>query len=141
MSLNTLTPNLMVEDVEATVEWYENVFDATLVATLPAERDAEPWWAQIVVNDTTLMFQSRDSMAEKFPEMASVDIGGSVGFYIDVDNAHQLHDELEGADVEFSEQLHTTDSGRYQFAVRDCNGYLLWFGEKVTNEPRGPIVR
>lgn len=43
MSVNSLTPNLMVEDVESTVEWYEEIFDAELVATLPPEGTTDYW--------------------------------------------------------------------------------------------------
>jgi len=141
MTLNTLTPNVMVKDIESTVEWYERVFGADLVATLPPERDEDPWWAQVVVDDATIMFQERESLEEAFPDLEGSSIGGSVAFYFDVDDAQYLHDELESSEVEIVQELHTTRYGRHQFAVRDCNGYILWFAQKITNEPSGPIVR
>jgi len=138
--MNTLTPTLMVEDVQETVDWYERVFDAELVATLPPG-EGSPWWAQVVLEDITIMFQERDNLAEKLPTLKDQEIGASVGFYIDVDDAYHLHDRLESAGVETTQDPHDTEYGRRQFAVEDCNGYVLWFSEKITNEPRGPIVR
>jgi len=141
MAINTLTPNVMVEDIESTVEWYERVFDADLVATLPPESDADPWWAQVVVDSVTIMFQERDSLEEAFPGLEGSPVGGSVAFYFDVDDAQYLYDELESSDAEVIQDVHTTKYGRRQFAVEDCNGYILWFAQKITNEPQGPIVR
>lgn len=139
MSLNTLTPNIMVEDVAETVGWYEEVLDADLVATLPPD-EGEPWWAQVVVDDVTLMFQTRDSLAEEFPEMEAESGPGTATFYIDVHDIRHLYDTLEG-EATLVQELSRNDYGRNQFAIQDCNDYILWFAEPVTNEPDGPIIR
>jgi uncharacterized glyoxalase superfamily protein PhnB len=139
MVLNTLTPNIMVEDVEETVEWYEDAFDATLVATLPPG-DGTPWWAQVVIDDITLMFQTRDSLVDEFPEMEGESGPGSTAFFIDVSDIRYFYDSLDD-EVTVVQELSQTEHGRNQFAVQDCNGYILWFGEPVTNEPEGPIIR
>ena len=62
MTLNTLTPNLMVEDVEATIDWYERVFDAETAGTVPARGKGQLWWAQVMIDEISLMFQHRDSL-------------------------------------------------------------------------------
>ena len=131
MAVNSLTPNLMVEDVESTVEWYEEIFDAELVATLPPEETTDYWWAQVVVDGNAFMFQHRDNLEEKLPDLKGASIGGSVAFYIDIDDAQSMHDRLESAEVEITQDLHETEYGWLQFAARDCNGYLLWFGERI----------
>lgn len=131
MSVNSLTPNLMVEDVESTVEWYERVFDAERVATLPPEETENYWWAQVVVDGNALMFQQRGNLEEKLPELEGASLGGSVAFYIDIDDAHSMHDDLESAEVEITQDLHETEYGWLQFAAKDYNGYILWFGERI----------
>lgn len=141
MTINTLTPNIMVEDLDETLEWYGRVFDAELVATLPPEDDTETWWAQVVIDDVTLMFQSRENLQKKFPQLDGTPTGGSAVLYLDVDDATALQEKLESEGVEIIQELHRTEFGRMQFAVQDCNEYILWFGEKITNEPKGPIVR
>lgn len=141
MSVKSLTPDLMVEDVEATVEWYRRVFDAEVVATLPAEDDADPWWAQVLIGDGSLMFQERDSLTGKLPELEGEPIGGSVAFYVDVDDVESLHEDLASAGVEVTRPPHETEFGWRQFSVRDCNGYTLWFGEKLAGEEAEEIGR
>lgn len=141
MRVKSLTPDLMVEDVEATVEWYERVFDARVVATLPTDAETDYWWAQVVIDKIPLMFQDRESLEEKLPELDGTRIGGSVAFYLDVDDVEALHDHLESAGVEATQPLHETEFGWRQFAVTDCNGYILWFGEKLPDEGAEEIGR
>jgi len=128
MTLNTLTPNLMVESVEATIDWYERVLDAETVDTVPQEGDGQLQWAQVTIDDVSLMFQHRDSLEEEHSPLAGATLGGSLTFYIDVDG---LHDRLETAETEIVGELHDTDYGRREFAVHDYNGYVLWFGEAL----------
>lgn len=66
----------MVEDVDSTVEWYERVFDAELVATLPPEETEDYWWAQVVVDGNALVFQRRENLEEKLPELEGASLGG-----------------------------------------------------------------
>lgn len=128
----------MVEDIEETVEWYEEELDADLVATLPPD-DGEPWWAQVVVDSITLMFQTRDSLVDEFPEMEGESGPGTATFYIDVSDIKYLYDKLD-EDI-LVQELSQNEYGRNQFAIQDCNGYILWFAEPITNEPEGPIIR
>lgn len=140
MTVNSLTPDLMVEDVANTADWYEEVFDAAVVATLPTDTD-DPWWAQLQIDDASLMIQDRASLAEKLPLLEEEAIGGSVAMYIDIDDAQTLHDELSEAGINVIQDLHETDFGWRQFAVEDCNGYILWFGEKLDDEDTLDIGR
>ncbi|MFB6233408.1 MAG: VOC family protein [Haloarculaceae archaeon] len=131
--MNSLTPDLMVEDLEETVSWYERVFDADAVATLPEEGE-DSWWAQLEIGDASLMLQERGSLSEKLPALEGASLGGSVAFYMDVDDAEALQADLEAEGVEILDEVHETDFGWRQFAVEDCNGYVLWFGEKLEDE-------
>lgn len=140
MTVNSLTPDIMVEDVLETADWYEEVLDAEVVATLPEEAD-DPWWAQLQIDDASLMIQERDSLSDKLPPLEGASIGGSVAFYIDVDDAGALHTSLSDAGVEVVQDVHETDFGWRQFAVEDCNGYILWFGEKLADDDTLDIGR
>ena len=110
MTVNSITPDLMVEDVKTTVDWYERVFDAKLVATLPTNGETDPSWAQVMVGDSALMFQERESLAEKLPVLEGATIGGSVPLYVDTDDAENLYADLDAATCTY-----TNDVGRYLF--------------------------
>jgi len=130
MTFNTLTPNLMVENVAATLEWYAENLDAEEFGRMPPESD-DPEWAQIALDDCGLMFQERGSIEADVPALAGREVGGSFTCYIDVDDAEALYDRLTHAGQPVVQELRETDYGRREFAVTDPNGYVLNFGEKL----------
>lgn len=128
---NRLTPNLMVSDVADTLAWYGGHLDATELARMPPGSD-EPEWAQIAIGDAWLMLQERSSLEADVPALEGAEVGGSLTLYVDVEDAHALHRRLvEEGDATVAQALRETDYGRREFAVEDCNGYVLNFGEKV----------
>ena len=127
---NRLTPNLMVEDVAETLAWYARVFDAEELSRMPPESD-DPEWGQVAIDDVWLMFQARESLEAEVPVLEDEPIGGSFTCYIDVEDAAGLHANLVEAGVDVVQQLREADYGRREFAVEDCNGYVLAFGEKL----------
>jgi uncharacterized glyoxalase superfamily protein PhnB len=134
MSVDSITPDLMVEDIETTVEWYERVFDAEVAATLPNDAETDYFWAQVMLDGCPLMFQERESLETKLPVLEDVPVGGSVPLYIDIEDTEKRHAELEAAGAEIVKPPHETEFGWRQFAATDCNGYVLWFGEKLDRE-------
>ena len=49
--------------------------------------------------DSALLFQERESLAEKLPVLAGATIGGSVPLYVDTDDAEGLYADLDAAGV------------------------------------------
>jgi uncharacterized glyoxalase superfamily protein PhnB len=119
----------MVEDVAATIDWYERALDAETIGQMPEGSD-DPEWAQVRIGEVSIMFQQRASLEADLPSFEGTEIGASMTLYIDADDVRALYDELAGgADVAL--ELRETAYGRREFAVTDPNGYVLWFGEKV----------
>ena len=129
-AFTALTPNLMVRDVTETLAWYERHFDAEELGRMPARSD-DPEWAQVAVGDVSLMFQERASLEADVPALEDRPLGGSFTCYIDVEDAAALYDEFVGTDVTVVQELRETEYGRREFAIEDCNGYVLAFGEKL----------
>lgn len=131
----------MVDDLDETLAWYRENLDASLVAELPTEPDVDSWWAQVTMGDVSIMFQERDNLIEKIPAVADMDVGTAAPIFISVDDAQYIHDRLDESSASIVQSLHETEFGWLQFAVRDPNGYILWFGEKLTSDRRGPVIR
>lgn len=127
---NRLTPNLMVPDVKATLSWYEDGLDATELGRMPPD-SSDPEWAQLEFGDGWLMLQERESLESDVPALAGEAIGGSLTLYVDVDDAADLLDSVEAAGATVVQELRETEYGRREFAIEDCNGYVLAFGEKL----------
>jgi len=133
MTVNSITPDLMVEDINETVAWYETMLDAEVVATLPPEAGPEYFWAQVSIDGIQLMFQERDSLEEKLPVLSG-ESTGAVPLYIDIDDAERRHATLESNGANIVKPPHETEFGWRQFAATDPDDHVLWFGETLETE-------
>ena len=128
MALNSLTPNLMVNDVEETIEYYTDVLGFTLLMTVPETGKLD--WAMVKRNDVVIMFQTKKSLTSGLPRMASEKPGGGLTFYIKVDRISEIHEELFNNEVEIISELESTFYNTIEFSVVDVNGYVLTFSEE-----------
>ncbi|MBE7443192.1 MAG: VOC family protein [Flavobacteriales bacterium] len=128
MMLNSLTPNLMVNDVEETIEYYTDILGFTLLKTVPEK--GNPDWAMVKRNDVILMFQSAKSLKDELPKLKSQKPGGGLTFYIKVDRITELHEELVDNEVEIIADLESTFYDTIEFSIIDNNGYVLTFSEE-----------
>jgi uncharacterized glyoxalase superfamily protein PhnB len=122
-----LIPNLMVEDVNYTVDYYENILGCfELIATDPKEGKFD--WAMMRSEEADIMFQSRESLGSVIPDFKNKEIGATLVIYIEVDNVEELYNLIKNK-VDVIEKINTTSYGMKEFLVRDCNGYILVFAQ------------
>ncbi|GAG93483.1 unnamed protein product [marine sediment metagenome] len=122
-----LIPNLMVEDVNYTVDYYENILGCfELIATDPREGKFD--WAMMRSEEADIMFQSRESLCGVIPDFKNKKIGATLVIYIEVDNVEELYNLIKNK-VDIIKELNTTSYGMKEFLVRDCNGYILVFAQ------------
>ena len=79
-------------------------------------------------DEVTVMFLSSGSFAQDIPALESFPQGASVLFYIEVENIDELYAQLT-KQVEITKELETTWYGMREFYIKDCNGYMIGFGE------------
>ena len=127
MALNTLTPNLMVNDVEETLEYYTDVLGFTLLKAVPEKGKLD--WAMVKRNDVVMMFQSIKSLKNEMPRLQGEKPGGGLTFYIKVDRITELHEELYNNEVEIVSDLESTFYDTIEFSIVDVNGYVITFSE------------
>ena len=128
MQLKTLTPNVMVEDENQTIDFYRDMLGFQVNATVPDRGQFD--WASMKRDSVELMFQARSSLSAEIPAYADLPIGGSLTFFVQMEGLQELYDRLKG-NVTVVQDLHTTFYGMREFAIRDCNGYVLTFAEAV----------
>ena|SRR5947209_5097329 len=127
-SLKKMTSNLMVEDVNKTIAFYKDVLSFELLATVPETGQFN--WAMMRRDNVEIMFQARASITEEFPVLKDRVIGGSLTFYIEVEDIQALYTRLQDH-VTIVQEMHTTFYGTREFAILDCNGFVLSFAEGV----------
>jgi uncharacterized glyoxalase superfamily protein PhnB len=118
----------MVEDVNRTITFYENVFGFELSQTVPEE--GKFVWASMRSGDVEIMFQERESLNEELPVFEGTPLGGTLTFYLRVDDLKGFYDKIKDQ-VTVLQELHTTFYGMNEVAVRDLNGYIFVFAEAV----------
>lgn len=128
MKLNSLTPNLMVNDVEETIEYYTDILGFTVLMTVPEKGKLD--WAMVKRNDVVMMFQSKKSLSSELPRLAGEKPGGGLTFYIKVDRITELHEQLFHNEVEIISDLESTFYNTIEFSIVDVNGYVLTFSEE-----------
>ncbi len=126
MIYQNLTPNLMVSDVAATVEYYEKVLGFQTITTVPS--DDKLVFAIVKANNVMLMFQDEQSLKTEYPQLSKCDYKAGLTLYIHVDDVLQLYEQLKDK-ARIAKDLHTTFYGSKDFAIEDCNNYILTFSQ------------
>ncbi len=127
MKLNSLTPNVMVGDVNATIEWFKKNLGFELVMSVPEEGNYE--WAMISRDGVSLMLQTRESIASEQPEFAGSAIGASMSFFVKVQGLDKIYQHIKDAEA-IIKTPYKTFYGMTEFMLRDCNGYYFTFAEE-----------
>jgi len=139
MKFNKLTPNFSVKNVAESVMFYHKILGFKLEMAVPEgttrieneilEKE-EYAYAMVSKDEVYLMFLNEKSIKGDVPILHEHPQGASVLFYIDVENIHDIYAQIKNQ-VEIVKELEATWYGMQEFYIRDCNNYILGFGEKV----------
>lgn len=124
--MKSLSPNMMVYNVNDTIDYYQSYFDFVLTASVPEEGQFQ--WAMMTSGNVTLMFQSKESIVEELPEFAELEPGGACTLFIKTNDVEKLYENLKD-NVEVIIELHKTFYNMNEFSIRDLNGYIITFAE------------
>ncbi len=124
--MDSLAPNIFVEDINQTIEFYKLLgFDLTM--TVPEEGDYV--WVMMTCGSVRIMFQTFHSLGEELPEIKRAN-GGSLLLYIKTKGIKQLLNKVTSK-VKVLKGLETTFYGATEFSILDNNGYVLTFAEDI----------
>jgi len=127
----------MVEDVNRTVEFYQEVLGFEFVMGVIEElqeiltayqQDRSLDYAMMKCGNVEVMFQAKRSLAEALPLLRGREIGGTLTLYMELDSVSELYERIKDK-VTIAKDLHTTFYGMQEFYIEDCNGYILTFAE------------
>ena len=123
MAIRSLSPNLMVINVNATVDYYKQ-FGFELIQSVPPEGNFD--WAMVGADGVILMFQQEANLKAEYPELQNQSSGGGLTLLIEVTDLQALYDQLK-THVTLVKEIHKTFYGADEFAIRDPNGFILTF--------------
>lgn len=136
--MNKISPNLMVENVKETVDFYKDVLGFELVMAVPTENKTVLFempgnmkydYALVKKGNVEIMFQERASLAEDIPGFTpAMAIGGSMTLYFELDNIDSYFGEIKDK-VDVVKAPFKAWYGRNEVYISDNNGYILGFSD------------
>jgi uncharacterized glyoxalase superfamily protein PhnB len=123
--MESLSPNIFVENMNETIDFYKSI-GFQLVMTVP-EAGNDFVWAMMVNGNITFMFQTFASLGEELPAISRKS-GGSLLFYIKLKKIREFF-ELIKEKITVLKGLETTFYGATEFSILDNNNYVLTFAE------------
>jgi uncharacterized glyoxalase superfamily protein PhnB len=121
--MDTLSPNIFVNDINETISFYEQLGFKT-ITTVPDQGDIV--WAMMTCGQVTFMFQTKESLTPDLP--ISKNDGGSLLFYIQLKEIRKFYQRLKNK-VTIVKELEKAFYGATEFSIKDNNGYVLTFAE------------
>lgn len=129
--LKQLTPNLMVNNVNETVDFYQKILGFVLIMSVPEEGVLN--WAMVQHGQVSMMFQQRENIIAEYPVLKNTPLGGGLTFYIRLRDVKGLYNKIK-TQVTIVLDLHNTFYGAEEFAIQDNNGFVLTFAEDSSTE-------
>ena len=113
---------LETEDLRQTIKFYTELLGFKCQGLYP---DADnPCWASLVKDQIEIMFTTRNAHSRLEQPMMT----GSL--YFNPDNVDEAWEQLKDQ-VMIEYPIENFDYGMREFAIRDCNGYLIQFGREI----------
>lgn len=125
MNVLPVTPNLMADDVNSTMDFYTSLGFSTIM-TVPESGTFD--WALIARDDVQLMLQKETSIKEEYPQLKSYSAGGALTIYIRIANIADFYEQCK-EQVKLIKPLNKTSYEAEEFAIQDPNGFILTFSE------------
>ena len=124
--MDSLSPNLFVQDIRATLEFYQTL-GFQQVMSVPGDGEGELIWAMATCGNVSLMFQTFQSLGDTLPQISRQN-GGSLLFYIKLKSIHTYFESIKDK-VQVLHGLEKTFYGAIEFSIIDNNNYVLTFSE------------
>ena len=116
-----ITPFLKTKDLTRTIDFYTTLLGFVVDSTWPAENPTD-----CMLDNGQVHLAFGTDPQNWYPEPV---LAGQLWF--DIDNVMALHATLVGkVPIEWGPEIYSY--GRREFAIKDCNGYVLTFGETAS---------
>jgi lactoylglutathione lyase len=128
--LKSLTPNLIVSNVERTVAFYRDTLGFEVNTTVPEQ---PPYvFALMKHGGVQIFLNAPEPAAAEYPAFKDRPIGGTLTLFIEVEGVRQVHASLAGR-VTIVMPLEKKWYGLTEFACVDPDGYVITFAERETD--------
>ena len=129
MKLQKLTPNLIVRDVAASMEYYCRVLGFQRGQTVPEQ---PPYVFGIVTHgNVEIFFNDQKGVAAERPDLAKRPIGGALTLYIEVEGIEELLKTVQQHGAKITMPMKEQFYGMKEFGMEDPEGWEITFAERM----------
>jgi uncharacterized glyoxalase superfamily protein PhnB len=129
MKFQKLTPNLVVRDVAASMEFYHSVLGFQPAITVP---DQAPYVFGSVTNGgVEIFFNDQKAVAEEYPALGAKPIGGSLTLFIEVEGIEEILAAVKKSGARITMSLKEQFYGMREFAFEDPEGWIVTIAERI----------
>lgn len=139
MKICKISPNFEVTDIKKTTVFYTENLGFNLIMAVPESQDGidqtflenkEYVYALVQRDNVEFMFQRSDTFKNDVVFSKGLAIGATVSFYMEIEGINEFYLALKHKNLQLTE-LKTTWYGMQEFYLKDLNGYILGFAERV----------
>ena len=127
MKIKNLTLELMVDDVNRSIEFYQKILGFTTIVKVP---DNNLFFVIMKNNSIQIMLYQRDKFVEEIPKFEKLKLGGSIVIYLEVVEVKKTFQEIKD-NVKIIQKMHETNYGTLEFSFEDINSYVWMLSEKI----------
>ena len=126
--LTNCIPTLEAKDIQETISFYVKKLGFQLISVYP-DRE-HPLWANVKRDNVEVIFKTQK-------KTSTIGLSGSLYFYpTDVQEAWEALKDI----VAVERPIKVNEHGVREFSIRDCNGYMLYFGKVVHETTDNSVV-
>jgi uncharacterized glyoxalase superfamily protein PhnB len=130
MKFQKLTPNLVVRDVAASMQFYCSVFGFQRAITVP---DQPPYvFGSVTAGGVEIFFNDQKAVAEEYPALGAKPIGGSLTLFVEVQGIEEALAAVQKNGAKITMPLKQQFYGMREFAFEDPEGWVITIAEKVS---------
>lgn len=127
-TFQSVTPNLVVQDIDRSTAFYRDVLGFKIKTTVPAKA---PFVFVMLDRDGVPVFlNTPEAAAHDIPQVTARGFGGTATLFFTVDAVDALH-AVVAPHAKVVMELKTQFYGMREFAVEDPDGHILTFAQKV----------
>jgi len=129
MKFQKLTPNLVVRDVAASMDFYSSVLGFQTAITVPEQ--APYIFGSVTSGGVEIFFNDQKFVAADYPPLGARPIGGALTLFIEVDGIEEILAKVEKSKAKIVMPLKQQFYGMREFAFEDLEGWLVTIAERV----------
>jgi uncharacterized glyoxalase superfamily protein PhnB len=129
MKFQKLTPNLVVRDVAASMEFYRSVLGFQPAITVP---DQAPYvFGSVTSGNVEIFFNEQKSVAVDYPALGAKPIGGALTLFIEVEGIEEVLAAIQKSKAKITMPLKEQFYGMREFAFEDPEGWEVTIAERI----------